>query len=1655
MALSFSQVQPNYKEIEKLSPQVAFSPESMDQINASEANPRNDIELAKEMARTDLAPNALTVLQEEKDRRASLKTGLSFEDIQPDQPKGLSFDDIKPEEPKLSFNDVTLETPETGKYVKGQLIDTLAAIPKGIVNIGGSLANAAGELVGQTGIADPLLKANAEQAQRVHAENAQPTDANATLPQKVLGMAAGAPMYIAAGPAAPLLAGGTAAVSTATDLVDQGATLGQAGKAGLIAGGLGYAGMKLPSVGKTMVGSAAIGAVTNSGAGALTDLALHNILQDNPDLAKNYNWQDINKRLPEAVFGGIFSFGAHPFFKAAEAKAKIAGEAQAAKIKEAADNFLADGLANLDVHLGPVLEGRELYKPPEGVGVRMRLHELLQPRVDGTPHPEATVQNVLDLLGQVQSFKGDTVVGDSGKAVSAYAEYLGRVARDLGLENVPIVNKRGTQHASHYSPETDTINLGKNGSMPTILHEVGHSLTEHILSQYENSKLGEPIDPRYQKYIEKVKPLDDMYQALLKRKETGEPGFADRLAQSEDDITRIQQLHPDETSADDAVRHHEASHFLHYNYAYKDLHEFVSEFLSKPEFRADLSKVKLHPDDLASMYPNRNDRVQMKNFSAMVKRSLEDVLGAPMKGTILDPIFSHISNIFENVEGRDRTSMPEYSTDTERQNATIKQTFAKGPQGEMAAGILTRIKKLLDLAGSDKRMFMDRMYLENPNSTAWRDFVKARGEDIYINQKVFNKYLDDNKAYFNLSDAEKRWTSDPRTALQMLKEEASRFLDKDGRVHTSLPGTQDISERMTMYATPQVLALMKNDGSVGGRITKWFIDQQKEYIALGNKARARAMAEFKDFNDLKRKDQMKLMDEVIAMNTIEGQNALKAKGLQWADEAMLRERGLGDAQIKAYEGLTKGSDYLWELLNQVQRIQGGQELPRIPGYMPHVFEGAYKVFIKHIGEDGREFTAAVKGFKTRQMANRFIKQLNSGQHDQAGIQFRPQVFADTGLSYKIRGQDGVSDSLSTNLNEHMSTYLNQMKLTPEAATVLEKIERDSMIGINKHMLESSNVEGYLGSHGMKDSWLETMGIGKEYNTKVLKLYENYAKSVTDYYRNTLFVHEVMVPLRTSDNDMTVPDHRFAQLMANTPNLNKFMANSALNFTGQNPNHFKLIDGFLKDKATAAGLDPYIARQFVDYSRNLLSSIKLRLNVPFHTSNVFQPLMIMGMIDLAAAERGGKSGGGATAVGKYAKKATTKGFDKADEGALQWARDAGIVDAQLGHELNMSKTSPARDTIRELSGGHVNDPLETRARERAFLIAFQHTREIYSDPMQARTAAQKLMELTMVDYANESKPLMYQNTGVLGKVLSPFAIFRNAYLGNMALMIGHMAQNPLKASHWKPLVVSQLTFMGLAGMSGTVLMQEYNNVVDMINKIFPEWELKHLEDLLFKGKVPDALTYGIPSAVTGVNMSGSMGSPDGSGMFDVPLAKLIAAAGGMIGNLLSTAKEVPSPWSAAYGPTKMVMPNVIHPFLEMAAQGTTQSNVGNKASTVEGLIERTPDEKNTYMLSGGRQAVSETKKRTVERQLVIEAQQQKVQLRALTEIGADNYMGMTQKMTTKEATERAAALGVSTQEFYQGIKEAVEVRMTTAKQRDAKSHNKASVKRIFEREQALE
>src|SRR6478735_10788849 len=712
MALSFSQVQPNYKEIEKLSPQVAFSPESMDQINASEANPRNDTELAKEMARTDLSPNAIAALQEEKTRRAGLKTGLSFDDIKPDEPKksAMSFEDVQPDSTALSFEDIKPEAPATIPYLMAKAQEGAMGLIGGGIQAAGSLANAAGGLVGEPSFADPVIKAG-------------------------------------------------------TELLNKGSTLTQAQEAAAVAGTTGYVGMKLPAAGKTLVGSAAIGTVSNAGAGAVTDAMLHTILSDNPELAKEYRWDDLEKRLPEAVFGGLFGAGIHGANVANQKIAAVKDAKTRAEVADKADAYMTKGLEELDSFLQPVIGGQALYRPPEGKSVGQHLDNLLSPRADGTVHPDATVQNVLDLMSQRDSWHPNTA---EPEVLQKYAQYLSKLVRDLGLDGTMVIPSN-EQRSSHYDPNNDTIVLGGNRSQRVALHEIGHSITERIVSEYEKVKDGQTVDPRFKDAVAKVKPLDDIFETLLKRREETVPDVQDRLMQAEHTVETLHDTPHDLLTADEAVRLNEAREFIHDNYHWKDLHEFISEFISQPTFRKYLSDIEVSPKQAATLYPSRDQRLQVRGFAEGIRQQLAKTLGMPVKGSMVDPVFSHIANIFENVKGEDRTDLAKSGVQA-RLNELVGEAFKEGAPSKLSQSLLLRIKRIMDLTAGDKNAFLTMLHMEAPGSKAWTDFITNNAENLWNNQVLFHKYMDNSSSYKDLSPAEQRYTADPRTADVMMKQ---------------------------------------------------------------------------------------------------------------------------------------------------------------------------------------------------------------------------------------------------------------------------------------------------------------------------------------------------------------------------------------------------------------------------------------------------------------------------------------------------------------------------------------------------------------------------------------------------------------------------------------------------------------------------------------------------------------------------------------------------------------------------------------------------------------------------------------------------------------------------------------------------------------------
>src|SRR4030095_11998210 len=119
------------------------------------------------------------------------------------------------------------------------------------------------------------------------------------------------------------------------------------------------------------------------------------------------------------------------------------------------------------------------------------------------------------------------------------------------------------------------------------------------------------------------------------------------------------------------------------------------------------------------------------------------------------------------------------------------------------------------------------------------------------------------------------------------------------------------------------------------------------------------------------------------------------------------------------------------------------------------------------------------------------------------------------------------------------------------------------------------------------------------------------------------------------------------------------------------------------------------------------------------------------------------------------------------------------------------------------------------------------------------------------------------------------------------------------------------------------------VVNQLNSWFPGWELPTMEELLFKAKAPDWLTFGSLSAATknvpgferGVYMGSSMNAVGLDDITSTALAPFVMAMGSAVGTsaqyLLSEATDKVNPPSAddMYKSQKQLTPGIFQPWID--------------------------------------------------------------------------------------------------------------------------------------------
>jgi hypothetical protein len=394
-----------------------------------------------------------------------------------------------------------------------------------------------------------------------------------------------------------------------------------------------------------------------------------------------------------------------------------------------------------------------------------------------------------------------------------------------------------------------------------------------------------------------------------------------------------------------------------------------------------------------------------------------------------------------------------------------------------------------------------------------------------------------------------------------------------------------------------------------------------------------------------------------------------------------------------------------------------------------------------------------------------------------------------------------------------------------------------------------------------------------------------------------------------------------------------------------------------------------------------------------------------------------------------------------QGVLDWARMQHVSDPQIAPEIGVRGALEKEKN--PYNPWHWNNFIEGSGREKVLLMAYEYFKHVYPNDLNAaRQAAERMMGLVQVNYDRSQRPMMFTNLGIAGEYMSPFAIYRNAMLGNLQLLATAAAKNPTSLAAYRPLAISLATTFLMAGAVGLPLVKEWDAIAQLINNTFGT-ELPTWEEIVMKWQWNDMMTFGTISDVLGVNASPSMGAVTGTGLMNSALTNFLVGifktAGWTAQNAIAAAfpeQDVvrPQPTKDLYAALNKASPGILKPWIADAVRDTGRDVFPN-SSNLEGNTFRTPKDQLKFKLLG-KQSTEEARRNFA---ILTDKKQQKVQREQYSDIIqriVDDKMGLkTNRRTLEQEYDLAWSVNRSNPDkVNKDVLQAIEDRVLTQPQK---------------------
>lgn len=1546
--------------------------------------------------------------------------------------------------------------PDTRNYVLNKITQGLAAIPAGGFDVLGYISNKidpAGEFGNPyNAVAKELREASAK-SWGITPE----MEENATFGQKALGMGAQMltqlPLYFT--PVGAALAVTLPSISQGSALSEQGIDDKTAFQTTLMSIGGAALTWKIATVfpgggmSQYLKSAAATGGV-NAAQEAGVAFSTHELLKEKyPELADKYKWNDLENIALNLVVGAPMGAGMKFVH---DASGRRINTITREKTKELYDNLISNGIVNVDNVVPKALDMHswkyrfdEAKDPNKALSLVENNHTVSESLVDDTPTRRQTDLNSgLTILNYLDGLLRTDVVNQQDNAIyHTMLSTLKHLGAENGLGDVNVVFHDGNRGSGVYDSVSNAIIIPRHDSphaIPHTIHEVVHALTSKRFAKFESILDGtnpRPTDINELASLAKYENLKKGFEQF--RDETGKlvsdklkvnfPDFWRSLTlKGQDPLTglnNIRSIDPNtgkivdwEAFNDQMVRFQQITGKRLDPYGFKNIDEFISVLFETGLHKNDPHKIEEYGENIKNWSGDKWSPTKPSALTALFKQA-KDLFDDQSSGLFWkntsDQIFS-----FLDAEGKGKVDLTELNNLARAQSAYDR-------------GLILEIDKVLTEASSVKEAKANLEAISD--SAAWKTYINFNFDRLYASGHRFNAMA--TKIKESIAKEVGTNVGDQMTQVKSLS---------DLMKAVNLIGAKDLDIPFnSKFLGPDQIKLLKNQGPLG-KVLRWYFGEQQRYNQLEAKLFANISQHMLAYKTLSSKDQRATMHFA---SLVDGDTTLRSMLTQakmfWPDKAMIdtiaQQRGLKltEASKLAYLDMGNAMTRTYDLLDAVRLIKGEEPILRIPGYMPRVWRGAYKVHVErnfNTTNDPRNDkwrTVEVRGFNFRQSAEKFAKAIDgSGNAQFRIVKNNKGIYA--GKSWHVAELRDMDAGLIPALMQDIEAYRAFTLLDPAGQSFLSKIDSQHIEGYNSHLEDRTGVHGFLGESNSPYpkgySKFDILAGQRRRDTDAfLNLFEDYAKGVVETYKNVTFNKNVYEKMFGQTADPIMDKREFhANTFASFPKFVKYVNEQTANFMGTALNRFVDVDDIFSRASVKVGLPPYFYRQTAKAIRNAMSIVFTRYNPGNWVMNAIQPMhstSILSFIDSMRRQEGKTHANVEGVLLDW-----SRGMKNGNQDlyhALAWARENHILEAQQEYQVRSKEAKTRLGKIREkVDLNWVPTTIEGQARETAFGISYMYFKKVLGDPVLAREEAREAMGTIMVNYDRSKRPLMFQSYGVVGELLSPFAVYRNAYVGNTLMMVKHALSNPKQFHAWKPFLMANAMYMFSAGLIGSIGVSEYDALLRLLKQYAPEtfgdWPDAYTQ--MREVGIPQVMRVGLLTSATkavpgfheGVQIGGSGSAVGLDDVLDPNIAPFLTAIASLVkvGSKVVTGQDITS--RDLYESAGSVLPPQIKHAIERNIQEKDFQT--GLSGSLAGAADRDPVDNLTRSI-WGKASIKEFEELGEIRQAKAVQEKHNAEIKKLVTLAVESLNG-NNNLDFDILEYRAVELGTSQQEFMEMV-----------------------------------